>query len=400
MVHRDITFSQDVEDTAALDGAFPLTFSRDEPDPAGRLSLNSLVLIDKLQLLYRHSVQAVVVSLVIAAMLTAILWLHNRAIDVLLWYAAIVGTSLLRAGLFWLYRRNSPQGEAVLSWRLPYVVTLLLSSAVWGLGLVLVVPQDSLLYQAIAYYFLMGMSAGALSIYYSMRSYALMTLVLMLGPMTVWMFVQAAPAPALMGVAALVFLLSARRATGVLSSVLQRNFYLAHELKKAKERAEDMARTDALTGLNNRRAFMELAEQALSLCRRAEQSAVVIVLDIDHFKQVNDTRGHAVGDLVLQHIGRVLACMMRESDVCARLGGEEFVVFMPNTSLEGGMAVAEKLRQSIEGQTVLMAGNGCGVTASIGVAWSKHPVLESLLLNADHAMYRAKQGGRNRVCAG
>ncbi|MGD9661583.1 MAG: diguanylate cyclase [Porticoccaceae bacterium] len=364
------------------------------------LPLETLVLIDKLQLLYRQSFTAVYASFVIAAMLTAILWDSNQAPNVLNWFLAIAVVSVIRLILFAAYFRILPDGVEIITWKLPYIVTLTLSSLVWGVGLLIVMPKDSLLYQTIVYYFLMGMSGGALSVYYAIRSFILITLAVMLAPMTLWMLMQGEFAPVLMAMAALVYLVSAMRATNVLSSALQQSFLLTHELKVAKEDAENIARTDALTGLSNRRAFMELAEHLITLCKRSQQPVALIILDLDHFKRINDTYGHAMGDLVLQHTARIIESMLRESDICARLGGEEFAVLMPNTSHEGGRTVAEKLCQAIEGESASGQLACCKITASLGVVWSKKPDLEAMLLNADKAMYRAKQMGRNRVFAG
>lgn len=358
------------------------------------------MLIDKLQLLYRQSFTAVYASFVIAAMLAAILWFSNQAPGVLSWFLAIAVVSVIRLILFAAYFRILPDGAEILAWKVPYIVTLTLSSLVWGVGLLFVMPKDSLLYQTIVYYFLMGMSGGALSVYYAIRSFILITLVVMLVPMTLWMLAQEGVTPVLMAIAALVYLVSAMKATKVLSSALQQSFLLTHELKVAKEDAESIARTDALTGLSNRRPFMELAEHLINLCKRNQQSVALIILDLNHFKRVNDTYGHAMGDFVLQRTSRIIEKMVRESDVCARLGGEEFAILMPNTSEEGGRTVAEKLCQAIEGESVSGQLGDCKITASLGVAWSKKPVLEAMLLNADKAMYKAKQAGRNRVCVG
>jgi len=157
--------------------------------------------------------------------------------------------------------------------------------------------------------------------------------------------------------------------------------------------------SDHLTGVANRRAFFEAAELELARSRYAPRSTALILVDADHFKRVNDVHGHPGGDAVLRQLGRLLAGTFRQIDVVARIGGEEFAVLLPSSSLDEAVAVAERLRRQVEAQTVPFDGTWIGCTISAGVAASADETLtlDALMKRADQALYAAKENGRNRV---
>lgn len=165
------------------------------------------------------------------------------------------------------------------------------------------------------------------------------------------------------------------------------------------EESRWMATTDALTGLLNRRAFLESTGREIARTRRYNDKLSVILLDVDHFKHINDRRGHAAGDIVLTEVGTMLNKALRTCDIVARWGGEEFVLVLPSTSLEGAEQVAERIREMLETSKIHDAnGDHIPVTASFGVAaYAGNETLEQVVDRADRAMYLAKSGGRNRV---
>lgn len=171
------------------------------------------------------------------------------------------------------------------------------------------------------------------------------------------------------------------------------------ELERLRANAENQARTDTLTGLANRRAFRELAERALQHIGRSCKPLSLIMLDIDHFKRVNDTWGHPVGDQVLKAVATVLAEHVRSNDIAARVGGEEFVVLLVDTEQGGAHTFAERLRVAIMDIEVEVPGDRVRLTASFGVAEavSSETKLDEVLGCADRALYHAKHNGRNRV---
>jgi two-component system cell cycle response regulator len=167
--------------------------------------------------------------------------------------------------------------------------------------------------------------------------------------------------------------------------------------------ARRLAATDALTGLMNRRAFLEAMERESSRAQRHLYPVSLLLLDVDHFKKVNDTFGHDGGDAVLQGVAKVLARMARKSDFVSRWGGEEFVIALAQTAEAGARIAAERVRRAIaEARILLPSGEAVPVTASIGLASNQTPEfqIEEMLTRADKAMYAAKHRGRNRVETG
>ena len=181
---------------------------------------------------------------------------------------------------------------------------------------------------------------------------------------------------------------------------------LEQSLRDMIDEKRRMATTDALTGANNRHYFDKHVNRELKRVRRFGGPLSVLVLDIDHFKAVNDVHGHSVGDDVLvAFAGRISAALPRDYDWCARIGGEEFVVVLPQTDLPGAIVVAEKLRQYVANAPIKTEAGNIQVTVSIGVAalccllQGSESELDDLMELADKALYRSKQLGRNRVTA-
>lgn len=173
------------------------------------------------------------------------------------------------------------------------------------------------------------------------------------------------------------------------------------QLKQANRQLEQLAATDALTGAYNRRYFMKRLNDEFDRCLRYGRSLAVVALDIDYFKQINDRYGHVMGDRVLTELTRISIATLRPVDVFARFGGEEFIVLLPETSLDEAVNAAERLRVKIAGIRIDAGKSGeFGVTVSIGVAirFSNETETEQLLERADRALYQAKAGGRNCVC--
>lgn len=171
-------------------------------------------------------------------------------------------------------------------------------------------------------------------------------------------------------------------------------------LCKQKDDAEmaRMATTDCLTGLPNRHAFLERAEQARQAALRQRQPLALAMMDIDHFKQINDRFGHATGDEALTVFARTARAVLRSHEAVGRLGGEEFAIVLPNTDLQGAVKAAERLRLAVREATVITSGTPYTMTVSIGVVvLDPNEALSAALARADHALYAAKSGGRDRV---
>lgn len=170
-------------------------------------------------------------------------------------------------------------------------------------------------------------------------------------------------------------------------------------IEKLNDELEEVSRIDGLTRLFNRRYWQEQFEREYKRALRSDEVSTVVMLDIDHFKKVNDTYGHQAGDKVIQSLAKVISDTIRETDNAGRYGGEEFAILLPDTSVEAAVTVAERLRVAAEQQVVTHEDDRIQYTISIGAAqFSAH--FETALVwleHADQALYAAKEGGRNQV---
>ena len=187
-----------------------------------------------------------------------------------------------------------------------------------------------------------------------------------------------------------------RRATGAaatLVGIAARNVQLAREV-------EENGIYDGLTGCFNRTHSMRVLQTELKRARRQQAPLGLIMLDLDHFKKINDTRGHLCGDAILAAVGQRIRDILRNSDAKCRYGGEEFMVLLPDTALPGALHVAESLRQQVAEASVTWNGETVSTTASVGLAMALRNEADpaGLIGRADAALYRAKNGGRNQVC--
>jgi diguanylate cyclase (GGDEF)-like protein len=162
---------------------------------------------------------------------------------------------------------------------------------------------------------------------------------------------------------------------------------------------QDLASHDLLTRVFNAGAYYRACDQQIHASQRVNQWFAVLFIDLDHFKSINDTYGHSVGDDVLRAVAETLQTAVRRSDIVGRIGGEEFSVFLPNTQVQGAQQLAETLRLAIESIHIEVDGVRLKITASIGVAVKRfdQETMQAIQQHADQAMYEAKRGGRNRV---
>ena len=197
---------------------------------------------------------------------------------------------------------------------------------------------------------------------------------------------QSTTVPPTMVLEALIFLV-----TTAISTLMLVNETVTTELRR-------LADIDHLTATFNRRSFLSLLNKAIGTAERTNAPLSVLVIDLDHFKEINDSYGHRIGDEALAHFATMASACLRNEDILGRIGGEEFAVFLPNAGMTDAHAIAERLRQHLLAEPLPAPNQSIPLTASIGVA-QYHPQesIESLLQRADKAMYQAKASGRNRV---
>lgn len=179
-------------------------------------------------------------------------------------------------------------------------------------------------------------------------------------------------------------------------------------LRESEKKYRQLSRTDHLTGLYNRRHFFELAEMEIERSARHQRSVAIIIYDIDDFKKINDSFGHAAGDTALKHIAALSKNEVRKIDILARYGGEEFICLLPETDLKKALQVAERMRHVLESSPLEYQWRAISLTGSFGVAAIEHATdanepcldqLQRIIKAADDALYQAKAAGKNRVVA-
>ncbi len=259
-------------------------------------------------------------------------------------------------------------------------------------------PADSQVLQAITFCFLVGLAGGAISVYSSHAVMTITTVASILLPATVYFLFSGTSVFIGVAIAAILFFISSVRATRFLGTTLNENFLMTRELDVSRRQAEKLASIDDLTGLYTRRAFYELGKVLSDGSHRAAEPISMIIMDIDNFKEINDSHGHAAGDTALIKVGRILQKRLRRSDIAGRIGGEEFAVILPGTSIQQSVYLAEQLRKQIEELAIQIEEETIRITASFGVASGVNN-LDTLGCQADKAMYRSKQSGKNAVTA-
>ena len=353
--------------------------------------------IEKIKLLYQHSLTPIILSTVAGLFLVAALWLSANHKHLVIWFIINVIFTSVRILLILKFRQEKPQDDDVLKWEKPYSISLLTVFLLWSIGLIWIMPKDNLSAVFIINTFSIGLAGAAISWYSPLRYLQICTISLALIPMIVILLTLGHEETFWVGIAAFCLWVSCMVTSVLLQKTFNGNLELAYDLEHAKKLAENMASTDALTGLNNRRAFFEKAVSLFAYCKRNQQPVSALMLDIDHFKKINDSFGHAAGDVALCNLANLLKNNLRDSDLSCRFGGEEFAVLLPNTRADEAAEMANQLKKHMVTSTIaLVDDNAVSLTASFGVSDFGETV-EDLLNHADKAMYQAKNNGRNLV---
>lgn len=353
---------------------------------------------ERVRFVFLQSAIPLFVSPAAGALLAAALWNSVDRTRLLVWTIGLAVITFVRVGLTGTYPKRAPSASQVQRWERTFVLSVLVVDLWWGIGGLFLLPQDDLAERGLVFLFLMVL-AGGHSVSYAahpvmVRSGALALIM----PIAALFLLRGDRLHLVMAIVAITYIVAVFLSMRTLAYFFDRTHRLAHEVRREKERIEKLARTDFMTELNNRRAFYELGETALRLAQRHDRPAVMVMLDIDHFKAINDRFGHAAGDVVIVAVATLIRQQRRSTDIAGRLGGEEFAVLLPETSLDAAIVVAERLRTSIEARIVGHEAGSIQFTTSIGVAMRRgDETLDQLLARADAALYAAKHAGRNRV---
>lgn len=356
------------------------------------------VLTEKIRLLYINSLIPAMLSGVAALFLVAALWRSANHQSLLIWLGVTVVLAIIRVSLIVSFKQKNPKGKEILKWEKPFSISLFVVFLVWSIGVLMITPRDNLSSIFIVSVFSIGLAAAAISWYGYIRYVQLSTICLALIPIITVLLTHGEPETLWVGAAACFMFLSCITTSHIFQKTLNGNLELAYDLELSIKNTEKMARTDVLTGLNNRRAFFDTAPALLKNCHTKELPASIVMFDIDYFKRINDEFGHAGGDAALQHVAKLIESKFRKSDICCRFGGEEFAILLPNTSLDEACVAAEQLRALIASSPVSFSRQQIPITASFGVA-DVGDSIDEILNNADNAMYSAKKDGRNLVVA-
>lgn len=357
--------------------------------------------VARTRLLYDNSAPGIAVNLLAVGLLSAGLWQALDRATLIVWIGLHLVGAAIRTTLVVSYYRQGVEQRRQAFWFFFFYGSLLAAATVWGIGGWLFLSHVSLVHQTVIYIFLLGMAVGSAVIYSAhLPSTVVMCLVFM-GPTTVEFLLSEESILHIVGLAGLLLFVMCARGTHRIGLLFGLSMKLSIELDEARREAETLARTDDLTGLDNRRQLYEQGNRMVEEAKRYGHPLSAMVLDIDRFKKINDRYGHAIGDLAIRRLATLIRGCCRSSDVAGRLGGDEFVVLLPQTDRSRAELLGERLRAQVEEMTIAADGDEIRFTCSIGLA-EGDPAdgLDSLIRQADDALYEAKKAGRNRVVAG
>lgn len=322
---------------------------------------------------------------------------------VMIWITLILFVNVIRFVITRHQKRHPSRDISVINRRLVQFRTgVLVSGVVWGMACVLIYPHNDLQQQMFIIFILAGLVAGGIVSYsvdiFSAVSYTMTILT----PMLIRLFVDDNVMSFSMGISGVLFLVFMLASIRNINRHFLENITLRHEAVERESKIKQLAFYDHLTNLPNRRLLLDRLDHALLVSARSGRCGALLFLDLDHFKMLNDTLGHDMGDLLLKQVAERLLRCVRESDTVARLGGDEFVVMLEDLSENSDEAfkqvekIADLIIETLNNPYLLNALEHSS-TPSIGIALFKEhgQSHEELLKHADIAMYQAKKAGRN-----
>jgi diguanylate cyclase (GGDEF)-like protein len=354
---------------------------------------------ERLRFVFIQSALPIIFSPLAAAILSLTL---RSSVDhrlLIAWTLTLALIAIFRVIVVRLFARLPEPAVHVKRWEQIFVASILLVDVCWGFGALALLPAG-LTERALVFSFVMLMAGGHTASYSAHPLTVISGVLALTLPLTIWFALQLDAFHAALAFVSVMFLVASFRSIKTLGYFFERTHRLAYELQKSKERTEELARLDFLTSLCNRRAFYETSTLALRLAKDNAQPLALLMVDIDLFKAINDQFGHAAGDSVIRSTADLIRDAARPHDLTGRLGGEEFAMLLPETTLEEACAIADRIRANAEALGVTHSQQKMRFTISAGVcAFDRDDTLDMLLARADAALYDAKRNGRNRVLA-
>lgn len=377
--------------------AAPLGRSKDSDDAKN-------IRLEQARIIYAALPLSLAAILINASVLGVVFWDTVPRQANLGWLAATYAVTLYRWMVLRGFRSASDASRERPHWRRALGLGVVLSGILWGAASLFLFPDESMLHQLLLAFVIAGMSAGAVTTLSAIYGLAVAFLVLSLVPL-IWCFALAGNAIGdIMAVMTALFALMLIGSSKRLSRMILESLQTRHERRQAQETIRYQALYDELTDLPNRRQLLERLAQEMSRSKRHGHMGAVLFLDLDHFKKINDSLGHRIGDKVLQAVGARIRFRLRQEDIAARLGGDEFVVLIPEVGDAPDIAAANTEYLAVElrelfREPFVVGSHKLHLSASVGIALfpMEQEDPEDLLQQADVAMYRAKELGRDNV---
>ena len=322
----------------------------------------------------------------------------------IIWWSLLTLVDVLFAVLCTVYLNKEVSDHSRRIWSQIQIFGLIISGSLWGVSVILFFSHElqAQLYNVVV---LVAVSAFSAVVLFPIRAAYLSFFISATLPAFVfflWLgdFAHVNLAIGILVMAIVTSLFEASATEHFINSIEKnfRSIALSKALKQSLEINKELASRDYLTGLYNRRFGMESLRQELHRSQRYKEQLTLVIMDIDHFKHINDNHGHLVGDKVLIEFSQRITQLLRSEDVFFRYGGEEFVVVFPHTALDDAEQVAQRMRRTISDTDINVGSKSIAVTVSMGVSeFIEGDSVESRLSKADESLYKAKQLGRNRV---
>ena len=362
---------------------------------ASERELEEHIRTERIRFVLIQSTLPIIFSPLAGAILCLALWHAVPMPKLAIFLGGLLVIAVQRVVTTRLFPDPPPTGVVLRRWEKLYVFTIMLVDVWWGFGALTLLQPGASTESAIVFCFVMMMAGGHTASYSAHGPTVVLGVLALTLPITVNFALQPDTFHWTLAFVSLMFLAASFRSVGTLRYFFARTYRLAYELQGSRERAEKLARIDMLSGLHNRRAFYETGHAL-----QAGTPLSLLMIDIDHFKSINDRFGHAAGDAAIRDIAARIEARRPPGATAGRLGGEEFALLLPGTTLTEARALAEALVTDTAAATFDFEIQTIGYTISLGVAQAEPGEdFDEFVARADTALYRAKREGRNRVVA-